>query len=53
MAASYTDKDGKKIEWSKANPTVMISAELAKTLLHMGLPANQLHSFYGGRYAAR
>jgi hypothetical protein len=50
LAASFTDKAGTKHEWSKAKPTVMISAELAKTLLHMGLPANQLHSFYGGRY---
>jgi hypothetical protein len=50
LAATFTDSDGEVHTWSKAKPTVMASTEVAKTLLHMGLPAEQLHSIYGGRY---
>ena len=51
LAATFTDSDKETHTWSKAKPTIMASTEVSKTLLHMGLPANQLHSIYGGRYA--
>lgn len=50
LAATFTDTDGTVHTWTKAKPTIMVAADHAKTLLHMGLPANQINSYYGGRY---